>query len=71
MTKRKPYTPPAVRYSIRPESAGNGTIHDLKGEAVAYLDEWTLFVDGKRIGDVDNYRDAIIRTEQVLTGSVR
>ena len=67
MTKRKPYSPPAVAYTIRTESAGNATIHDRKGDMVAYLEEWTLFVDGERIADIDNYRDALIRTEALLT----
>lgn len=60
------YHPPGVKYTIRPESAGNATIHDRKGDAVAVLDGWVLFVDGQRIGDVDNYRDALMMTEQHL-----
>lgn len=56
-----------VRYTIRPESAGNATICDRKGNAVAIVEGWTLFVDGRRIGDVDSYRDALIQTEALLT----
>ena len=58
-----------VRYTIRPESAGNATICDRKGNAVAIVEGWTLFVDGRRIGDVDSYRDALIQTEALLTKS--
>lgn len=58
-----------VRYTIRPESAGNATICDRSGTVRAVLENWTLFVDGRRIGDVDNYRDALIQTESVLTKS--
>lgn len=68
MTATRKTFPPTVRYTIRPESAGNGTIHDRSGAVVAYIEDWTLFIDGVRIGDFDNYRDAIIRTEAVLTG---
>lgn len=67
MTGHRKYHPANVRYTIRPESAGNGTIHDRDGNAVAVLEDWTLFIDGERIADIDNYRDAIIRTEAVLT----
>ena len=68
MTQRKTH-PRDVSYTIRPESAGNATICDRKGNAVAILENWTLFVDGRRIGDVDNYRDALIQTEALLTKS--
>lgn len=66
MTQRKTH-PANVRYTIRPESAGNATIHDRAGNVAAYIEDWTLFVDGKRIADIDNYRDALIRTEALLT----
>jgi len=55
-----------VRYTIRPESGGNATIMDRSGHVVGVLEDWTLFVDGQRIGDVDNYRDALVRTEHTL-----
>ena len=66
MTQRKTH-PRDVRYTIRPESAGNATICDRSGTVRAVLENWTLFVDGRRIGDVDNYRDALIQTEALLT----
>lgn len=56
---RKPYTPPADTHSIRVESTGNAIIVDRTGRTVGVLEDWTLFVDGKRITDVDNYRDAV------------
>jgi len=68
MTQRKTH-PRDVRYTIRPESAGNATICDRSGTVRAVLENWTLFVDGRRIGDVDNYRDALIQTEALLTKS--
>lgn len=55
------------RLTVRSESAGNATIHNRKGEVVAVIEDWSLFVDGKRIADVDSYRDAITITEKVLT----
>lgn len=56
-----------ARFTIRPESGGNGSIHNRKGEAVGYLEEWTLFINGERVGDVDDYRDALSWAEKLLT----
>jgi hypothetical protein len=55
-----------VSYTIRAESGGNATIVNRKGDVCAVVEDWVLFVDGKRIGDVDNYRDALVRTEHTL-----
>jgi hypothetical protein len=63
--RRKTY-PAGVRYTIRPESGGNGVIHDRSGAAVAVLEDWSLFIDGERVSEVDNYRSAIELVETKL-----
>lgn len=52
-----------VKHTIRIESAGNAVISDRRGETVAVLEDWTLFVRGVRVGEVDSYHEAMMRVE--------
>jgi len=63
---RKPYTPPPARHIITIESAGNARITDRSGHVVGVMEDWTLFVDGRRIGDVGSYHEAMTRTQETL-----
>jgi hypothetical protein len=55
-----------TKYTIHVESAGNARIVDRRGQTVAVLEDWTLFVNGVRIGEVDSYHEAMKRTEQSI-----
>lgn len=59
--------PRDVNYTIHIESAGNARIVDRRGETVAILEDWTLFVGGERIGEVDNYNEAVRKVVDSVT----
>lgn len=57
-------------HTIHIESAGNARIVDRRGDVVAVMESWQLFVNGNDALEVDNYREAIVLTERILSGKV-
>lgn len=54
-------------HTIHIESAGNARIVDRRGDVVAVLEDWVLFVGGERIGEVDNYNEAVRKVVDSVT----
>lgn len=51
--------PKPATYSIIVESGGNARITDRDGNHVATLEDYVLYIDGVRIGEVNNYHEAM------------
>ena len=64
-TRRTP-TPPTHMHTIQIESTGNGRIVNRNGLTVGVLEDWRLTVNGRDIGEVDSYHEAVMQTGRVL-----
>jgi len=54
--------------TIQIESAGNARIVDRSGEVVGVLEDWRLWVNGRDVGEVSNYHEAMQKTLDSIGG---
>jgi hypothetical protein len=54
-------------YTIQVESAGNARITDRTGDVVGVLEDWRLWVNGRDVGEVSTYNEAMERVRQCTT----
>lgn len=65
--KRAAWTPPANSLTLTIESAGNARMIDRSGDVRAVIEDWRLWVDGKDVGEVSNYHEAVQKAVDSIT----